>query len=195
MSNLKITRLALLALAAVAGAASAQSPRAGVSYLDELAKKDAQLVLLRKEIELRDARQLLAGGPSGLPLVSSVSGFESDLTATLTYPNGRKVTVRRGQQLPGGVQVREVSRAGVVVRVAAIEAALEFDSGREVRSGGAQERTPTHLLPPIPQVNVPLPASLMPPVPAGGPAAAPVPVPTTGAAATPAAQTTAAAGK
>lgn len=138
----------------------------GPSYLDQLGTMEAQLAVLRKQIELRDARQLLAGGVSGLPIVSSVSGFDGDLTATLKYANGRKVNVKRGQQLPGGMQVREVSRHGVVVRVASVDAPLEFDSGREVNTAAGQEKTPSHLLPPVPQVNVPLPASLMAPPPA-----------------------------
>lgn len=137
----------------------------GPSYLDELGKMDAQLAVLRKQIELRDARQSLAGGVSTLPVVSSVSGFDGDLTATLKYANGRKVNVKRGQQLSGGMLVREVSRQGVVVRVASVDAPLEFDSGsgREGAVAAGQDKTPPHLLPPIPQVNVPLPGALMTP--------------------------------
>lgn len=163
MSKVSVTLLVAVWAATACSLSLAQSTQSrGGNYMDELAKKDAQLALLRKEIELRDARQLLAGGVSGLPLVQSVSGFDGSLTATLKYPNGRKVNVRRGQQLPGGMQVRDVSRSGVIVRVASIDAALEFDSGRDVSAGHGQEKTPSHLLPPVPQVNVPLPASLMP---------------------------------
>lgn len=152
-----------LIASAVLGGLPAAAQGSGGSYLDQLGAMDAQLAVLRKQIELRDARQSLAGGVTGLPIVASVSGFDGDLVATLKFANGRKVNVKRGQQLPGGMQVREVSRHGVVVRVAAVDAPLEFDSGREVTAAAGQDKTPAHLLPPVPQVNVPLPASLMAP--------------------------------
>ena len=96
-------------------AVAATTANAG-NYLDEMAKRDAQLALLRKEIELRDARAALAGGGLGLPTVQSLSGFDDNLSATLKYPNGRKLVVRRGDTLPGGVEVKRITRAGVVVR-------------------------------------------------------------------------------
>lgn len=155
-------------------AVAATTANAG-SYLDEMAKRDAQLALLRKEIELRDARAALAGGGLGLPTVQSLSGFDDNLSATLKYPNGRKLVVRRGDTLPGGVEVKRITRAGVVVRVATVDTGLDFDPGEDDGRANVQEKPPAHLLPPIPQVDVPLPSSAANVTPAApAPAAKPI---------------------
>ncbi|MCK6421772.1 MAG: type IV pilus biogenesis protein PilP [Aquabacterium sp.] len=166
------TRTIIIAMMA---AVAATTTNAG-SYLDEMAKRDAQLALLRKEIELRDARAALAGGGLGLPTVQSLSGFDDNLSATLKYPNGRKLVVRRGDTLPGGVEVKRITRAGVVVRVATVDAGLDFDPGEDDSRSSAQERPPAHLLPPIPQVDVPLPSAAANVAPAAPAAAAAKPI-------------------
>lgn len=161
MSERLTTALALvLATILSAGpAAVAASP----NYLDEIAVMDAQIAVAKKQTELRSALQGLAGSQAGLPQVVSVAGFDPDLSAVVRYPGGRKRTVRKGDRLPGGVEVKSVASTGVVVRFAKVETSLEFEAALQAGGEHRQAVPPPELLPPVPRVNVPLPSALVRP--------------------------------
>ena len=151
MSKFTAVVAALLSTLSMSGMAQASN------YLDDIARLDAQIAIQRKQIEARDLA-IQAAGRINLPTIRSVSGFDEDLTAVVTYGNGRKLIVKRGDQLPGGVEVKGVRQNGVLVAVGKQVALLEFSVADE---GGVPPRDqPTGLMPPLPQVNVPLPGSI-----------------------------------
>jgi len=148
------------------------------NYLDDIARLDAQIAIQRKQIEARDLA-VQAAGRINLPTVRYVSGFDDDLTAVVGYGQGRRFTVKRGDVLPGGIEVKSVRQNGVLVVVGKQPAVLEFSVAEEGTPAAAQQREQqAGLMPPLPQVNVPLPGSIgHMPEPARAPAAAPsVPV-------------------
>lgn len=153
MSKFLAAAAALLAASLLMGAAHAGN------YLDDLARLDAQIAIQRKQIEARDLAVQAAGRVS-LPTVRYISGFEDDLSAVVGYGNGRKVTVKRGDQLPGGVEVKSVRQNGVLVHVGKQVELLEFTTPEDSVPGAQTREQAAPLMPPLPQVNVALPGSV-----------------------------------
>jgi type IV pilus biogenesis protein PilP len=58
---------------------------------------------------------ILTGGPE-LPTVTGIDGIRGDLTAVLVLADGRKVTVRPGSVLPGGLTIAAITGEDVRVR-------------------------------------------------------------------------------
>lgn len=153
----KLTAALVGALSALMLGSAAQA----ANYLDEMGRMDAQIAMLRKQIEVRGLAEQAAGSMS-LPSVRYVSGFDDDLSAVVSYGDGRKFTVKRGDILPGGIEVRGVRHKGVIVRVAKHDAVLDFAAPQRAGVPGMPMAPTggTGLMPPLPQVNVPLPSSI-----------------------------------
>lgn len=153
---------AQLFLAAAMAVASFGAVAQSASYLDDIARLDAQIALQRKQIEARDLA-VQAAGRLTLPTVRYLSGFEDDLSAVLSYGGGKKMTVKRGDRLPGGIEVLGIREKGVLVSIGKQQALLEFsapDDGTPALSAGQGQAAAGGLMPPLPVVNVPLPASI-----------------------------------
>lgn len=160
--------LVLLGMAAGAGAAGAAG-----NYLDEIGAMDAQIAVLRKKIELRNVLVDLAGAGTtvALPMVVSVSGFDDDLVALVTYDDGRTAKIRKGDVLPGGVEVKGVRHKGVLVALGKKEAVLDYEPPRAGAPGsvggrpagsGAQGMPVPMPMPALPRIDAPRAASVAP---------------------------------
>ncbi len=121
----KTNTLAILALLAGAPlAAAAQTlppPVVGGAYLDEMARMDAELQLLRKRQEVRQAQDALNGtsaSPAQMPKVLAIYMSEGRLAAEIMYAHGLVTRVRGGETIPGDIQIVSVGPKGVTVRVA-----------------------------------------------------------------------------
>jgi type IV pilus biogenesis protein PilP len=115
--------LALLALSCTAGAADS------VATVDDLARVQAETLMLRAKAKAEDARAELAvkraqGAQLGaiddrttLPVVKTILGTDR-LVATFLYPNNVSVPASIGDTLPGGYVVASIDGATNKVEIA-----------------------------------------------------------------------------
>lgn len=165
-ASVRVTVLASIA-ACAAGASAAGN------YLDEIGAMDAQIAVMRKKIELRNALVELAGGGAtvALPMVVSISGFDDDLVALVSYDDGRTAKIRKGDVLPGGVEVKGVRHKGVLVALGKKEAVLDYEPARtggpmgvvgRAAGPGAQGMAVPMPMPVLPRIDAPHAAGLAP---------------------------------
>lgn len=104
-----------LALILVGSAANAAPPKG--SYLDEMARIDAEMSLFRKQMEFSNLRQGASPqeATKDRPKVVSVYGQDKRLVAELRYMNGLVVSVSVGDEIPGGYRIYSMGKTGVTV--------------------------------------------------------------------------------
>lgn len=148
------------------------------NYLDEMAKIDAQIAYLQKQTELKEALKK-ASVSEGLPRIVSILVDDKGGSAQVVYGSGIVRWLKVGDVLADGVKVLSISNSSVVVSGADNHKfALSFaapQTGAAANSGGA--------MPPLPNINIPMPlppsasppAATVPQAPTAAPVAQPAP--------------------
>lgn len=165
-------KLTWLLVAIVPASVSAQS--APPTYLDEMAKVDAQIAYVQKQTELREALKKSAGS-EGLPRILSITVDDRGGSAQVVYGSGIVRWLRTGDVLQEGIRVQSIDRSSVVAKGNGGKYRLAFYTPQAGAAGAAGDPVPAP-----PRLNIPLPQA-----PSVAPAGAPSAMPT----ATPAAST------
>jgi hypothetical protein len=176
--------LVVVASALVAIGASAQT---APTVQERLAKRRAQVELLRADADLQKAQVEVAGASSvGLPYVQAVMGLDGAMSARLEHLNGVVANYKIGEAVRPGIVVTAIAPREVWVSVGAGRGAravpLEFKSNQDLQAAGGggpglpggRPAVPAELLPPPPDVQ-------LPPTAASPKARVPAPTPTAAA--------------
>lgn len=141
-------------------------PLKGKSFLDEMARIDAEMSLFRKQQELASLKG--ASVPQEIkdkPKVVSIYGVGGRLVADIRYSNGLVISASAGEEIPGGYRVVALGKNGVTVtedgkRKIGLEYYLPYSSVSEAPSVAMPQT-----------VQPPFGASFIPqlPVPGNGP--------------------------
>lgn len=155
-------------LATLPAVVFAQNP-AQPNYLDEMAKIDAQIAYLQKQNELREILKKSSNN-EGLPRILSILVDEKGALAQVVYGSGIVRWLKKGDVLAEGLRVLAVTKSSVLVGGTDSKFSLSFAAPQTTGSTGAPSASGP--LPPLPQINIPmpLPPSVSPP-PAARPAA------------------------
>ncbi|MBI1891896.1 MAG: hypothetical protein HYS18_14715 [Burkholderiales bacterium] len=165
-------KLTWLLIAILPASVWAQTSR--TTYLDEMAKVDAQIAYVQKQTELREALKKSAGS-EGLPKILSITVDDKGGTAQVVYGTGIVRWLRPGDLLQEGVRVQSIDRSSVVAGSNGSKFRLAFYAP-PANAAAAATSDP---LPAPPRLNIPLPQA-----PTVAPAAAAQPI-TPAAASTP----------
>jgi hypothetical protein len=107
---------------------SAKVVAEGESFLDEIARLDAQIRMLRKRQEfqqvMRDVLNKSVG--VGVPSVLAVYGIKGQLWAELILDGGVRRLVKVHDVLPGGLRIVRISRWEVVAQKGETRIPLQF---------------------------------------------------------------------
>lgn len=152
--------LAILLPASVLGQQAAQP-----NYLDEMAKIDAQIAYLQKQSELKEVLKKSSGN-EGLPKVVSILVDDKGGSAQVIYESGIVRWLKNGDTLMDGLKVVSINKSSVTVGQGSSQFSLSFASPK---AGTATANS--GLMPPLPNINIPMP---LPPS-ASPPGAAPAP--------------------
>jgi len=133
---------------------------AGETYLDQLARLQAQTSLLQQEMQLLQIQQQMAAASSidtSLPKVVAVYGEEGNWQARLLMPDGSTRTVRENQYIGDTLKVAAISGGGVEAAVKNGKkwrrVSLSFASAAS--PSGQTVLLPAMLLPPPPAIELP----------------------------------------
>lgn len=146
----KINLLGILAVLAGNGNAAEirlpPPPVVGGAYLDDMARMEAELAVLRKRQEVRQAQEAITGGYGNakMPKVIATYMSEGRLVAEILYDHGLVTRVRGGETIPGDLMVVSVEAKGVTVRAGSTKTVLDY----AVRSAIAAPVDP--VMPPAP---------------------------------------------
>lgn len=153
-------------LAAVMAAAVISIPLAegAEEWLDEMARMDSQIALMKKRSELQAEQERAQAGTGkglALPKIVAVQEFGGRNTARVLYADGRISTVAVNDPVLPGVPVTAISAHGVVVAVGAQAkgkktlAALEFAPVSQTTPGtpGLPPGLPSGMILPPPPVG------------------------------------------
>lgn len=166
--------LTWLLLVILPASALAQTTRS--TYLDEMAKADAQIAYVQKQTELREALKKSAGS-EGLPKILSITVDDRGGSAQVVYGTGIVRWLRPGDVLQEGVRVQSIDRSSVIAGGNGAKYRLAFYTP----PANAAVAAASDPLPPPPRLNIPLPqAPTVAPVAAAQPitpAAASTPLP------------------
>lgn len=104
------------------------APVVGSAYLDEMARMDAELAVLRKRQEVRQAQEAITGasGTAKMPKVLATYMSEGRLVAEIMYDHGLVTRVRGGETIPGDLLVVSVEPKGVTVRAGSTKTVLDY---------------------------------------------------------------------
>lgn len=132
MVKVNLLGLVVLASVLVAAPATAQTlppPVVGGAYLDDMARMDAELSVLRKRQEIRQAQEAISGvtgTASKMPKVLATYMSEGRLIAEIMYDHGLVTRVRGGESIPGDLVVVSVAQKGVTVRANGKKIMLDY---------------------------------------------------------------------
>lgn len=132
MDKVNLLGLATMACVLMAAPAAAQTlppPVVGGAYLDEMARMDAELAVLRKRQEVRQATEAITGATgtgSKMPKVLATYMSEGRLIAEIMYEHGLVTRVRGGESIPGDLVVVSVEQKGVTVRANGKKTMLDY---------------------------------------------------------------------
>ena len=138
------------------------------NWIDEMARIDAQVQLLRKRMELRtELERASAGELSTLPKVVSVFEVDGKKQARLLYQDGRKSVLGEDDVVINGVRIAAINDRAVMVvagqgKKKTAVMSLDFALiGNAATPGGAGHpgspglpSIPAGLLPPPPPINL-----------------------------------------
>lgn len=143
MARSNMTALLFAALAC-SGSVDAAAQNQIMTLEDRKAVMDAQIELLRKEMELNTIlRQVNGAGALTLPLVVSISTVGNERSARLQFPNGMVGRYREGEIIRSDLVLSTITPMQVMVSVRvgkkAAAVALDFLAGAAPRpaAGGA----------------------------------------------------------
>lgn len=153
---------------------TAQPTIAQPSYLDEMAKIDAQIAFIQKQNDLKMVLRQSAGG-DWLPKVQSILIDEKGGQAQVVYSSGIVRWVKRGDSVQDGMSVINIAKTGVVVGGQGGKVTLAFVTPVNSTNPSQAAGGP---MPPLPGVNIPMPMppAAVPPVAQTAPGA-PAPAP------------------
>lgn len=104
------------------------------SYLDEMATLDAQIALLNKRAELRNAMQN-QNTSLELPSIASIIDDANGASAKLVYPNGIIRWVVASDDIGDGAKITSITRNRVVARVGKKTISLPFATASMLSAG------------------------------------------------------------
>lgn len=159
-------------LAAVIAASVLPMGASAKSVDDQKAEMDAQIELLRKQVDLMNAQRQAAGSTlTGLPTVVSVVGFDGNMAVKLRSSNGLVSIYRTGDFVRSGMVISNITPKRVMLTIENnkkfIDLPLEFETPPQTATGGMGQGAggagmppgtpsivPPELLPPLPRVNL-----------------------------------------
>jgi hypothetical protein len=143
--------------------------QAGPSVQERIAKSRAQVELLKADADLQKARMEVAGASAvGLPSVQAVMGMDGAMSVRLEHVNGVVANYKIGEAVRPGISVTAIAPREVWVTVGSGRNArvvpLEFKSALDPQAAnaggpglpGGRPPVPAELLPPAPDVQLPV---------------------------------------
>lgn len=83
---------------------------------ETLLKKEISIKRLKKQLSGRRPKKIIDTGSKGSPVTLLAAGIAGKRYAVLSFPDGRKIRVREGENLPDGTRILRIDGSGVSVK-------------------------------------------------------------------------------
>ncbi|MCL4485103.1 MAG: hypothetical protein M1537_01990 [Nitrospirae bacterium] len=118
---------------------------------ETLLKKEIAIKRLKKQLSGRRPKKIIDTGTQGSPVTLLAAGIAGKRYAVLSFPDGRKIRVREGENLPDGTRVLRIDGSGVSVRKRGSVVTYPYGEDRRRKLSGEYPRFPGFQPPPPPQ--------------------------------------------